>query len=458
MAIIYTSRNLPGTYSGYTNGNWSSLMNTYAVRFTPGSGGQGGGANEGVQFNFSVNVFFPNSGNYVIQAAADNFGSLNVGGQGCTVSGFNTAGTTVRYFNRGTYNVSGSVTNAFNGPSYATNPYGIAFTIDAPPAPPAPSVSFFVSPNSICRGETATLSWSVSGLVNNISINQGIGGVGTSGTRFVSPTNTTTYTITASGEGGTTTRSAMLGIKQPSTTSLTVDDSSIILGQSTTLRWATAGDSTSATINAGIGAVNINGLTTVSPTETITYEIFVDGVCNDAYDSVTLIVYQPPTANLVGPEILDYNQQETLTYESTYADIKLEIIPSYTYKTGTIFGDTISLPIGNPSNGTIETQIPYNDQGPFSATYIIIAMGNGGQESKQITIPINVDETPENFLVPESEDLLKDQEPVITPDISTTSYKILINDIDIPVEIKSNKPILIDINENDEWNQIRELE
>ena len=48
MAIIYTSRNLPGSYGGdYTNGGWGSLMNTYAVRFTPGLGGQGGGAFEG---------------------------------------------------------------------------------------------------------------------------------------------------------------------------------------------------------------------------------------------------------------------------------------------------------------------------------------------------------------------------------------------------------------------------
>lgn len=85
-------------------------------------------------------------------------------------------------------------------------------------------------------------------------------------------------------------------------------------------------------------------------------------------------------------------------------------------------------------------------------------MGNGGQESKEITIPINVDETPENFLVPESEDLFKDQEPIYTPDSTVTSYEIVINDIDIPVEIKSDKPILIEVNNDDTWKQIRKLQ
>ncbi len=322
---------------------------------------------------------------------------------------------------------------------------------------PPPTVSFSISSSTICRGDSVSISWSVSGPVSSISIDQGIGTVGSSGTLFVAPTSSITYTLTATGTGGTTSKFVSLTVRQPSNTSLTTDNASIIRGQSTTLRWTTTGDSTSASISPGIGSVNINGLTTISPTETTTYEIYVDGVCNDAYDSTTLIVYQPPTADLSGPESLDYGQQGILSYESTHADIKLEIIPSYTYKTGTVLGGVISLPTGNPSNGTLQTQIPYNDNGPFSVSYIIVAMGNGGQESKQITIPINVDETPENFLVPESEDLFKDQEPIYTPDATITSYEIVIDDIDVPVEIKADKPILIEVNNDDSWKQIREL-
>lgn len=106
----------------------------------------------------------------------------------------------------------------------------------------------------------------------------------------------------------------------------------------------------------------------------------------------------------------------------------------------------------------IETQIPYNDDGPFSVTYIITALGNGGQATDQITIPIIVDQTPDNFLVPESDDLLKSQNPVITPDSTITSYEIVINGIDVPIEIKSDKPILVEINDDQNWEQIREIE
>jgi len=456
MAIIWNTRDNSGGFGGYTNGAWSSFMNTYAVRFTSATTGTGSAYN-GSTFNRSYSVYFPNSGNYTITAAADDSGTLNVGGVNCSVAGFSGSSSTTRFYNRGTYTVSLSVYNQPNGNVFTSNPYGIAITIDAPPPPPAPSISFSVSPTSFCSGSSATLSWSVSGIVSSVSIDQGIGSVGTSGSRTVSPSSSTTYTLTASGEGGSSSATATLIVKQPSNTNLTTDSSSIIRGQSTTLRWVTGGDSTAASISPGIGSVNINGLTTISPTETTTYEIYVDGVCNDAYDSVTLVVYQPPTVDLSGPETLDYNQQGTLTYESTYADIKLEIIPSYTYKTGTVLGDVISLPVGNPSNGTLETQIPYNDNGPFSVSYIIVGMGNGGQESKQITIPINVDETPENFLVPESEDLFKDQQPIYTPNVSLTSYEIVIDDIDVPVEIKADKPILIEVNNDDSWKQIREL-
>ena len=320
-----------------------------------------------------------------------------------------------------------------------------------------PTVSFSLDSSSICRGSSATLTWNVTGNVSSVSINQGIGSVATSGTRSVSPTTTTTYTITATGAGGTTTRTAPLTVYQPTATNLTVDSSAIIRGQNTTLRWVTTGDATSATIDQGIGSVNINGNRNISPSETITYTVYVTGICTNSSDSVTVTVYQPPTVSITGPDSLDYGQQGTLSYEATDADISLRVTPTYNYKGSSVVGTVINLPTGVSGNGQSTTQIPYNDFGPFSVTYVIVATGNGGQESDQIIIPINVDETPTNFLVPESEDLLKDQAPIYTPDAIVTSYEIVISDIDIPVEVKSDKPILIDVNSQEDWKPIREL-
>lgn len=53
------------------------------------------------------------------------------------------------------------------------------------------------------------LSWSVTGCTT-VSINQAIGNVSLSGTRVVSPTKTTTYTLTATNEVGTSTATAQV--------------------------------------------------------------------------------------------------------------------------------------------------------------------------------------------------------------------------------------------------------
>ncbi len=457
MAIIWDTRDDAGGFGGdYTNNSWNSFMNRYAVRFTPELSGPGS-AYENVTFSRSYSVFFPYTGDYVISASCDNSGSLSIGGIGFSVSSFQSTATTTRFYNRGTYTLSLSVVNAPGSNVYSSNPYGIAITVDAPPPPPPPTVTFTISPGSIIRGETATLSWTVTGQLISLSINQGIGNVATTGTRSVSPQNTTTYTITAVGEGGTVSRSVTLTVYIPPETLLTLDNATIIRGQCTFLRWTTTGDAGSATITPGIGPVNINGNRQICPTETTTYTINVSGLGGTDSDSITLTVYQPPTADLSGPASLNYGQQGVLTYQATDADISLEIFPLYSYKNTNVSGNRIVLSTGQFSSGTINTQIPYNDFGPVSVTYLISAIGNGGQENKSIIIPINIDETPANFLVPESEDLLKNQNPIYTPDSTVTSYEILIEDIDIPVEVKADRPILVDVNDQEIWTQIRSI-
>jgi len=56
--------------------------------------------------------------------------------------------------------------------------------------------SFYVSPESIDEGDTSKLYWIVSN-AESVEIDNGIGYVSLTGNRGVSPTNTTTYTLTA---------------------------------------------------------------------------------------------------------------------------------------------------------------------------------------------------------------------------------------------------------------------
>ena len=74
--------------------------------------------------------------------------------------------------------------------------------IDGGQAPP-PTVTLSASPNSIDRGQSATLTWSSTN-AESAEITPGIGKAPTSGTRRVSPTRTTTYRITVRGADGQT--------------------------------------------------------------------------------------------------------------------------------------------------------------------------------------------------------------------------------------------------------------
>jgi peptidoglycan-associated lipoprotein len=82
-----------------------------------------------------------------------------------------------------------------------------------PPAPRAPTVAqFSAEPTSIQRGQSSTLRWEVSGDVTSVSIDQAVGTVQNTGSRTVSPNNSTTYTLTATGPGGRTTGSATVTV------------------------------------------------------------------------------------------------------------------------------------------------------------------------------------------------------------------------------------------------------
>ena len=96
-----------------------------------------------------------------------------------------------------------------------------------PPPPPAPTApetvarvdrpvinSFTAEPSSIERGQSSTLSWSITN-ATDMSINQQIGAVQSQGQRQVFPTSTTTYTLTARGPGGNDSRSVTVSVSSP---------------------------------------------------------------------------------------------------------------------------------------------------------------------------------------------------------------------------------------------------
>ncbi|HVI07260.1 MAG TPA: peptidoglycan-associated lipoprotein Pal [Candidatus Binatia bacterium] len=82
-----------------------------------------------------------------------------------------------------------------------------------PPPPPSPTASISVSPDTIQQGQSATLSWQTSN-ATDVSID-GIGAVQAGGSQSVTPSNSTTYHLTAKGAGGTQEATTRLTVTQP---------------------------------------------------------------------------------------------------------------------------------------------------------------------------------------------------------------------------------------------------
>ena len=85
----------------------------------------------------------------------------------------------------------------------------------APAAPPArPTVTLTADPTSINKGDTATLRWSSTN-ATNLTIAPDVGAVAPEGSTKVSPTDSTTYTLTVSGPGGSADSSVRISVAQP---------------------------------------------------------------------------------------------------------------------------------------------------------------------------------------------------------------------------------------------------
>ncbi len=79
------------------------------------------------------------------------------------------------------------------------------------PSAPPPTVSLSAASTSIDQGACTNLTWSTTN-ASSVTIEPGIGSVGADGSRQVCPTNTTRYTISASGAGGFRSDSATVDV------------------------------------------------------------------------------------------------------------------------------------------------------------------------------------------------------------------------------------------------------
>ena len=227
---------------------------------------------------------------------------------GCSVLSWSTTDATSRSIDQGIGSVAASGSRRVcptETTTYALTASGSGGSLSPEPTAtvtveqPKPDGDLFADPERISRGQCSTLSWITQDTPIR-SINQGIGSVAASGSRSVCPTETTTYTLTGSGPGGSLNTLVTVQVVQPAPTgTLTASPEEIETGQCSTLTWRTT-ETTTRSIDQGVGDVAASGSRQVCPTDTTTYTLIASGPGGSLTPAptATVTVKEPP-----GPEV-----------------------------------------------------------------------------------------------------------------------------------------------------------
>ena len=231
---------------------------------------------------------------------------------------------------------------------------------------------FTANPASIKSGATSTILWQVEN-ADTVEIT-GIGAVDkTQGSSQVSPKETTTYKITAKNKNSEANETITVTVDRPVVRILTfaASPANINPGGTSTLAWQTENADT-VEID-GIGKVNVNGTSMVSPRETTTYKLTARNQFGDVSATATVQVNGPgPGPGTQGPRIIrfDANPQEITSDQSSTLTWVVENADTVTI---TGLG---SVPLTgsrqvNPQQNTIYTITATNPSGQVSSTVAI---------------------------------------------------------------------------------------
>ena len=320
-----------------------------------------------------------------------------------------------------------------------------------------------LNPSTIIVGETATMTWSAGGEWVDVLFAPGGGIVGQSGSVTVSPAYTQSYTLTVSNPAYSRTSTATLTVYVPPVVNMSASPSdTITLGESVSLTWNVTGDADSWIIDNGIGSVSASSSTTVTPTTDTTYTLTATGLGGTATGSVTITVLEPPTISVNAPLYIYFSDPYIpLNISGTNSDGGVTVTATY-YTQGVA---TVQSPVAIPNSSgavfTVQTwmmPVTWGTFGPDTIQLYFEVDGYGSltaQATEQVNVTIDI--TPKVFIIPASENELPDEDPVITPDETITTDTIEIDHIDIPVEVKASQPILVEIDDDDTWHELRQL-
>ena len=187
-------------------------------------------------------------------------------------------------------------------------------------------IQFTANPASVQAGQSSTLTWVVDN-ASAVTIT-GLGSVDPrSGSVAVTPAANTTYTLTATGPTGNVTAQTAIAVTTgtggtPQILRFEANPLSIAPGGTSTLSWTTTGASQVSI--SGVGAVNPNGSTDVSPAQTTTYTLTAssaDGKSVTAPITVTVAAANVPqiVTFVATPPTIDAGSSTKLCWQVTGA-------------------------------------------------------------------------------------------------------------------------------------------
>jgi len=387
-------------------------------------------------------------------------GGSNVGGAGGlggaqTYNGFGgIGGNSAWYSNRTYYDWT------FNS-GYAN--YGDGFYVVSFDYAP-PTIQYFtIDPDQFVQGSSARLRYSVTGFVQTVNLTPIGNNRPTSADFNISPVNDTNYTLSATGAGGNVSLTIPVDVLIPPQVTLrsSAPENTILLGESVNIDWTITGDASTANLQPGIGGVNIGGgPVTVTPSVTTEYTLVASHpIAGTGSDTITINVLNPPTTSLTGPLNVSYGQNITLDCSATNATQSLQLLAKYYYTDGTVSDYELveELAIADVVEADVLHVIQYTNFGPSSIEYKLSAVGEGGQTSEDNhSVSIDIDQNPDVIVVPESVDKIRGENPVISPE-EESYLTIVVDDIDIPVKIKADYPIQVEIDNDGIYRDVEQI-
>jgi hypothetical protein len=241
-------------------------------------------------------------------------------------------------------------------------------------APRVEILFFIANPTQINAGQSSTLSWRVTG-ADTVTITPGIGNVNpTNGTISVSPTDTTTYRLTATNAQGSDNSTATVTVikPQPQLAVCTATPMTIVQGESATIFYQTINADT-VTISNGVGSVGKSGSVVVSPTVTTNYTITATNTFGNDTCSVAIKVTPGDV-----PRIVKFSAAP-LTIAQGSTSTLLWVIEN---------ADTVTIDQGV---GTVDNRGGTKDVTPQQTTiYTLTATNKFGSVTQTVTVNVTV--------------------------------------------------------------------